>query len=322
MGLKIFVRIIIILIPVFIFLFNDISFAQQDTIVINQPFRITLKNDFEAKGIVREITSDTIYLETEDRTLKIPRKDILTIRNLSSEITVIDSSRLIPDPNESRLMLGPTGKTLKGGKAYISTAVFFPYFVIPLFFPFSSFGITDYINIGAGASPLLPIFYFAPKVRALHTENINVSFGFIYGETFKYKNIHSENFGVLYGVSTYDFENYYSLSIGAGMAYTIDWENKSKIYSYGFPHILIGFEMQTAKDYKLFSENWINLGQKYGLNFSVLSIGARSFGKNFAFDYAIIGILTSASLDVGGGGNHDIKLILMPWVSLAYNFNL
>ena len=100
-----------------------------------------------------------------------------------------DSLRLIPDPNESRMLLGPTGKTLKGGKAYISMATFFPYFTIPLFFPFSSFGITDYINIGAGASIWPPVFYIAPKIRPLSTKNINLSFGFAYAQTYTFEDI-------------------------------------------------------------------------------------------------------------------------------------
>jgi len=323
MGLKHSFLFKIVSLLFFFSLFPDCNFAQQDTLVINKKFKITLKNDFEATGIIKDFTSDTIYLGTSERNLKIPRKDIVTIKNLSIEETIIDSSRLIPDPNESRLLLGPTGKTLKGGKAYISTAAFiFIPFPIPLFFPFSSFGITDYINIGAGASPFPPIFYIAPKLRALHTENVNVSFGFAYGQTFEFEDIHNENFGILFGVSTYEFEKYYSLSLGAGLPFIIDWRHSSKIYTYRFPRILIGFEMRTAKDYKLFTENWIDLGGENGLNFSVISIGGRSFGPNFAFDYAVLGILTDASFDVGGGGNHDFKIVPMLWFSLAYNFNL
>jgi hypothetical protein len=86
----------------------------------------------------------------------------------------------------------------------------------------------------------------------------------------------------------------------------------------GLPHILLGFEAQTAKDFKFISENWIDLSSERGANFSVFSMGGRIFGEHLAFDFALLGVMTNSTFD----GPDKTYIIPMPWVSFAYNFNI
>ena len=317
----------------FLFLFylilGNISIAQQDTLVIGKKYKITLYYGFEATGFVRSVTDDTVKIETEYKTFSLPRKDISKINGISIKISTPDTTllshdqieaiRVSPDPNDSRLLFGPTGKTLKKGKAYISTAVFFPWITI-LFLPYSSFGITDYINIGAGASPYPPVFYITPKIRPLHFEGIDVSFGLAYAQTYSFQDINDDyNVGLFYLASTFDIENKYSLTIGGGLLYNIDWQHASKIYTYRSPHLLLGFEARSDKNFKFITENWIDLGGERGVNFSVISMGGRYFKGGFALDFALLGVFTN--FNPGGSGGKTF-LIPMPWISVAYNFGL
>ena len=324
---------LVLLKVIFSFLFlltlENVSVAQQDSLVVGKNYKITLYYGFEATGIVREITEDTVKIETEYKTFALPRKDIAKINGIAKKPSLKDTTDLtkeqieelkfLPDPNDSRLFLGPTGKTLKGGKAYVSTAVFFPWITI-LFLPYCSFGITDYINIGAGASPYPPVFYITPKVRPLHFEGIDVSLGLAYAQTYSFQDISNEyNAGLIYAASTFDISNKYSLTIGSGLLYNIYWKHSSKIYTTGYPHLLLGFEARTEKNFKFITENWIDLGGEKGSNFTVLSAGCRYFKGGFALDFAMLGVLTN--FDVGGSSG-KVYMIPTPWISVAYNFGL
>lgn len=308
---------------------RNISIAQIDSLIVGKKYKITLYYGFEATGIVRSVTNDTVKIETEYKTFALPRKDITLINGISIKPSLKDTTdltreqieelRLLPDPNDSRLLLGPTGKTLKGGKAYVSTAVFFPWITI-LFLPYSSFGITDYINIGAGVSLYPPVFYITPKIRPLHLEGIDLSLGFAYAQTYTFQDINNDyNAGIIYLASTFDITNKLSLTVGSGLLYNINWHYKNKIYTTGYPHLLLGFEARTDKNFKLITENWIDLGGERGANFSVFSIGGRYFKGGFALDFAMLGIISN--LDPGGSSGKSY-LIPMPWISAAYNFSL
>jgi hypothetical protein len=305
-------------------------YSQIDSLVIGKKYKITLYYGFEATGIVRSITDDTVKIETQYKTFSLPRKDISEINGKPIKSPVTDTANVEykkeivilypPDPNESRLFLGPSGKTLKQGNFYISCASFFPWITIPLFFPFGAAGITDYLNLGVGASPYPPLFYIAPKIRPLHLEGIDVSVGLAYAQVYNFEDIDDDyNTGLMYIASTFEISKKYSLTIGTGLLYNIEWQFNNKFYTTGYPHLLLGFEAQTDKNFKLMTENWIDLGGERGANFSVFSIGGRYFKGSFALDFALLGVLTN--FDVGGSSGKQY-LIPMPWISAAYNFSL
>ena len=309
----------IILLFLFFFTIFNSSYAQKDSLIIGREYKITLFSGFEMTGNVRSVTPDTVKFETKYKTFNVPQNQIATIEDLKLIRTEGDSTRVVfkPDPNESRLFLGSTGKTLKAGHGYVSTAVFFPWFTA-LVFPFGNVGITDYINLEAGASLYPPMFYIAPKVRALHSKYVDVSIGFAYAQTYSFLDIETDNnFGLLYGVSTFGTDKY-SISVGSGMIYGIDWEHGNGIAIHPYPLFMLGIEARSVADSKFISENWLTFGREGRLS-SVFSGGFRIINGNFAIDACVIGILTN--LDPGGssGKLHFVPLL---WGSVAYNFEL
>ncbi|MFC2093655.1 hypothetical protein ACFLSV_07120 [Bacteroidota bacterium] len=321
----------VITISIFFFTIFNSSYAQRDSLIIGREYKITLFSGFEMTGIVRSFTPDTVKIKTKYKTFNVPQYQIATIEDLKIIRTGGDSTRVIfkPDPNESRLFLSPTGKTLKAGHGYISTALLIPWVAV-LAFPFANIGITDYlslgvgtnINLGIGFDPYPSLYYFAPKVRPLHLKNVDVSIGFAHVIPFDISNSDKGyNFGILYGVSSFDIQNY-TLSIGSGVTYGIDWDNSGGLTVAPYPLFMLGFEARTEIDAKLISENWVSFYPNGGF-ISVLSFGVRQMKGNFAFDISVLGVLTNSLFDVGGGGPRD-KPIFYPvlWGSVAYNFEL
>ena len=118
----------VIIISIFIFVIVNCLNAQNDSLIVGRNYRITLLNHFEMTGVVKSITIDTVKIKTDIKTFNVPRKDIATIVDLEKEKVDYDRTHVIfkPEPNESRLLLCPTGKTLKAGHGYISTALIVP----------------------------------------------------------------------------------------------------------------------------------------------------------------------------------------------------
>ena len=309
-------------ISIFIFVFINCTNAQNDSLIVGRKYTITLLNHFEMTGIVKSITPDTVKIKTDIKTFNVPRKDIATVLDLEKEETgsIDDSTRVIfePDPSESRLFIGTTGKTLKAGHGYVSTALLFPWITV-LVFPFGNVGITDYINFGAGASFYPPLFYFAPKVRALHTKNIDVSIGLAYAHYCDFQKIKgNDNLGLLYGTSSFSFDKV-TCTVGAGVSYRINWEYDKGIDISPYPLFMLGFEHREFKETKIISENWLSFGSKGGY-IAILSMGPRFILDDLAIDACVIGIWTNFSFD--GGSRHKSYFFPVLWGSIAYNFEL
>jgi hypothetical protein len=321
----------IILTSLFFLIFINCSIAQKDSLILGREYKITLLNGFEMTEIVGSISPDTVKIETKYKTFNVPRDQIVSILDLEKVWSDDDSTLVIfdPDPNESRLFLSPTGKTLKAGHGYISTALLVPWVAV-LAFPFANVGITDYLSLGVGSNidigigikPYPSLYFLAPKVRPFQFKNVNVSFGLAHVIPFDNSSSNKEyNYGILYGVSSFDIQNY-TLSFGSGITYGVDW-SKDKGFSVApYPLFMFGFEARTAKDNKLISENWVSFYPDGGF-VSVLSFGVRQIKGNFAFDISVLGLLTNGRFDPGGGGPRD-KPYFIPvlWGSVAYNFEL
>ena len=308
----------VITITIFIFAIFNSSYAQKDSLIVGREYKITLFSGFEMTGIVKSITHDTVKIKTKYKTFNVPQEQIATIEDL--KLIRTDSTRVIfkPDPNESRLFLGSTGKTLKAGHGYVSTALLYPWLTV-LVFPFSNVGITDYINLGAGASFYPPLFYFAPKVRAYQTKNIDISIGLAYAHYYSFEKIEAnDNLGLLYGISSFGTEKT-SFSVGAGVSYNVDWEHNNGIEIAPYPLFMLGFEFREFKETKIISENWLSFGNNGGY-VAILSLGPRFILDNLAIDACVIGILTNFSFQGSPKDKPDFFPVL--WGSVAYNFEL
>jgi hypothetical protein len=218
------------------------------------------------------------------------------------------------DPNATRLFFGPTGRTLRAGEGYVG--------VFELFFPFVSYGVTDWLTI-AGGTPIVPqmigqIVYFAPKVRVLSTGRFDVGAGVLAFTNFD-SDSDPRSIGVLYGVGSWGTPDR-AITAGAGWGFAgRDVESR--------PAFLVGGEARLSSRIKFITENYLityredeyryptsppfepeYLGQRTRA-FGLLSGGVRIFGERL-----------SADAGLGLGFAEGSAECCLPLVNFVYTF--
>lgn len=258
-------------------------FAQSDSTAI---YRITLTDDSELLGMIESENDSLIFFITNaGLELSIDRAMIKEQKIIQGEWS--GDTFLRKDPNQTRLLFSPTGRTLSAGEGYFSA--------YEIFFPFLAVGITDFITLSGGVS-LFPgleeqVIYIAPKVRVLHLDNFDLSGGVLYCH------VEEEDFGIFYGVTTVGSSKA-SFTLGLGWGYA-DGETAES------PAIMFGGEIQLSNSVKIVSENW-KLPEEDNL---FLSFGLRFFGEHLAADF---GLVTTTGETEG--------FPFIPWIGFAYNF--
>jgi len=240
-------------------------------------------------GYIISENEDSLQFKTLSNLELTFQKDKISSRTILPG-KVIKGELWSEDPNKSRLLFAPTGRSLKQGKGYFA--------VYEIFFPFIAIGVTDYLIIAGGFS-LFPgannqIIYLAPKVIPYETDNFSVAGGVL---ILKIPD-ESKMAGIVYGVSTFDFEKN-ALTLGLGYGFSGgDFTNN--------PIIVLGFESRLSRAIKLISENWIIVGNEENM----FSFAIRFFGKNLAADFGLV-FPTSTGSD---------SIPFVPWLGFAYNF--
>lgn len=178
-----------------------------------------------------------------------------------------------PNPNATRLIVGPTGRMLAKNEGYFSDYL--------VFFPGVSWGVTDRFSIGGSAS-ILPgldldrqLFYFAPKVGIVQGRNFNAAVG-AYAGTLPF--VESGDPGILYGVSTWGRADQ-SLTAGFGYRY-----NNGRLG--GRPAIMVGGEAVGDARVSFVTENYWLPERAV-----VISGGLRFIARGAAMDFAIVKIM-------------------------------
>lgn len=260
------------------------NYLAQDTTKV---YRVTLHDDSEYIGMISTETDSILILKTfSGSEIKILQ---LSIANrVIYEGAWIDGKYVRKDPNTTRLLFSPTGKTLKAGNGYFS--------VYELFFPFVSVGVTDAITLSGGVS-LIPgaerqAIYFAPKIGILQNKNSGLSLGLLF------INVEDFNFGVVYGVGTYG-SSVASFTLGLGYGFA-DGDLSSS------PMLVLGGDLQLSNSLKIITENWVLPNADVAL----LSLGIRFFGEKLAADF---GLFTTTE---NGGADFPFA----PWLGFTYNF--
>lgn len=226
-----------------------------------------------------------IVVESGD-TIDLPAAQVERVREVQGRM--IDGRFFRADPNETRLFLGPTARTLPAGSAYLG--------VFELYLPFVGYGVTDNITI-AGGAPLIfgdgmpLILYVAPKVQLFRSGGLSGAVGslsfFIPDEA---------NFGIVYGVMTAEArDGSGSLTLGGGQAYAGD-EMADGLA------IMVGGDLRVSRSLKLLSENYVIAGEDAQL----FSFGLRFIGERLSAD---VGLAMP-----GEGG------IALPLVNFVYSF--
>ena len=241
-------------------------------------------------GRIVEISADEVKFESEVGLITVKIAQIKEIKEVP--ITSIKQGAYwFPNPNDTRLLFAPTGRSLKGGTGY-----FADYYLL---FPMLAYGITDNITIAAGMS-LIPglniaeqLFYFTPKV-AFNMQDGSIGVGTLLAA------LPGENepiVGIMYGVGTLGSADD-NLTAGLGFGF-VDWEFSSK------PFVILGGQCRVSRRISLVSENWIFPG----LEDPFLSGGVRFFGEKISVDLALV-------FPVG----MDSEFLLIPYVDFVITF--
>lgn len=275
-------KIIALLLSVFSAQIFAQEYSAQDTV------RLELKDGSTLFGTILSEDSLFIYFSTLSHIpVTIPHKEILW-KTKASEITqhrkAADTTTLADDPNNSRLLLFPTGRPLKKGTGYIA--------VHEVIFPSLAYGITDFLSI-AGGAPFYPLyqsqlFYLSPKLTLINSSRFSFSLGATWA------NLSSSLQTITYGISTIGSEKF-SFSLGIGSLGTRT--------NYSF--FIFGAELHVLKTLKFLTENWLQ--NENGLSF----FGIRFFKNNFSSDIGFVRPFRQL---------YTNRTSYLPWLVVAYNF--
>jgi hypothetical protein len=193
-------------------------------------------------GRIVAVDADRVTIETTGGVrLDVQRAQIRSVQVVRGQIR---HGEVWPeDPNSTRLFFGPTGRMLRTGEGYAG--------VFELFFPFVSFGITDFITI-AGGTPVIPeaigqVFYLAPKVGARLAPRVHVAAGVL--ALFNLGDWAPASVGILYGTGTFGSADN-AVTLGAGWPFVGgDLERR--------PVFMLGGEARAQRRVKLITENYL-----------------------------------------------------------------
>ena len=212
-----------------------------------------------------------------------------SVRSLRQAQGQIEGGEFWPeDPNRTRLLFGPTARSLPRGKGYLS--------VYQLFIPFLAFGISDSFLV-AGGTPLIfgkgdsRPFWLAPKLRVFQGESTAVAVGALA------VTVEDEDAGMLYGVVTRGSPTG-SVTVGLGYGYA----NGDLADN---PAVMLGGEIRLSRGTKLITENYLF---PEGGGGGVVSLGTRFLGRRLSADVGL-------GIPVGG-----TDTFIFPLVNFVWNF--
>lgn len=251
---------------------------------------ITLKDGSTLIGRTVTISELEISFKTELGEIKIPLQSIKKFREVPSS-SIRSGLYWFPNPNATRLYIGPTARMLKKGTGYFAD--------IELFFPAVTVGVTDRVTIGGGMS-IFPgvsvnkqLYYLTPKVSIKSYDKLHFAAGAL---LVKIPDV-SQTVGVIYGLGTFGTPDG---SITAGLGYGFVGRHTADK-----PAVMIGGEKRLTRRVALVSENWIIPGA----DAPVVSYGIRMMGEDLSFDLAFFNILDQDAIFPG-----------IPYIDLTFKF--
>lgn len=266
--------------------------ATQDSTAL--PYRITLTDGSLLLGTITSSTPDSLSVRTAHGiAIALPRSAVKSMERLHGSF--VDGEYLRTDPNNARLLIGPTARPLNAGHGYIAA--------YEIFFTYVAIGVTDFLTLGGGLT-LLPgasaqVFYVAPKLAfTVADDRLSIGGGALYMNTTWGS---TEGIGIVYGATTYGGPRA-ALTVGLGYGYAAGEFADD-------PVILIGGEAQVGNSIKFISENWFPVGS----DVSLLSFGIRAFGDNLAGDFGFF-------YPYRRGSSISSGFPLIPWLGVVYNF--
>lgn len=241
-------------------------------------------------GRITEVGDIDFKFQTDMGEMTVPKVNVREIKEVPSS-SIKEGQYWFPNPNRTRLYLGPSGRCLRQGEGYFTD--------VYLFFPGVAYGFTDNFSIGAGMS-LFPgldadeqLFYLTPKVGVSTGEGLDVAM------TALLVKIPDDELivGVLFGTATMGSDDH-SFSLGVGYGFVED-ELADK------PAVMIGGETRVARRVALVSENWVFPG----VDKPLISYGVRFFDESLTADLALFNVLSDDAVFPG-----------IPYVGFVWNF--
>jgi hypothetical protein len=256
---------------------------------------ITMDDGSTLVGRIIEIGDATIVFDGPVGKSTISKSQIRQIRE-TDRSRIKNGKHWFANPNQSRLFLWPTGRTLKKGQGYFGD--------IYIFLPSVAIGITDQFTFEAGLS-LFPglgmdnqLMYAIPKLGFHAAPAVDFSVAaIIFRVPNDWDDGDAHSVGLLCGTGTFGSDDY-SLSLGIGYGFA-DGEVADK------PALMLGGEARVARRLSLMSENWI----LPGVDDAVVSYGCRFLGERVSVDLALFNVLDDELVFPG-----------IPFVGFVWNF--
>ena len=276
------------------------AFAQVVTRALHDTtVTVRLKDGSLLVGLLVARTSDSVSIVTTAGRMTLTRSEVTEIRVINPA-DLHDGSYWPPDPHDSRLFFGPTGRTLAKGSGYFSD--------LYLFLVNGAVGVTDRITLGAGMS-FLPsanfftnnAYYVTPKVALVRGETFNVAVGALIGFVPHSDSHANGGAGIYYLVATNGRPDA-SITYGVGYSYF-----DSSVS--GDATLMLGGTLRVARRISLMTENYIFTGP--GGAYWAPIYGVRFIGDRLSADLGLVNFTGRNTVPFTPG---------LPWLGFAIKF--
>lgn len=242
--------------------------------------------------VIAEDLSSLTLMTAAGARVSVPLASLARWRELV-EAPAPAAAAITRDPDDSRLFLAHTARSVPRGKGYVLDYL--------VFFPVGGIGITDRLSLAGGMSliPFSPdqLFYVAPKYNLFQSSSASVAAGVLYLRIVGF--IPSSGYaGIAYGVTTLGGENS-SATVLVGFPFASGgWEQR--------PLIVLGGETRVSRRVKLMFEGW----RIPGSDDAPAVGGMRLIGEHVSWDFGLFFLL----------GNRTTGLGFLPWVDFVIHW--
>lgn len=239
---------------------------------------LELRGGTRMVGRIARVTADSVEIRASYGNVTIARSDITKARIIPAA-SLHDGVYWFDAPNPSRLLFGPTGRTLARGDAYLADHW--------LFLVSGAYGITDRFTVGGGMT-LLPsgsflsqnLYFVMPKFAVVQRPTFNASIGAFVGTVPTNDRVNGRSdfntLGIGYGAATWGDRDI-SFTSGVGYGF-VNGRVADK------PALMLGTELRFARRASFVSENYV----VPSISGAVLSYGLRLMGESLSVDLAFV----------------------------------